>query len=56
MKEVNELDKAELKHEFRQLYNQVGYEGCIQCLYEILLSANVLAELMIEERAKEDEL
>jgi len=48
------LDEAELKLEFRKIYGDVGYVGCLQVLYEFLVSANWLADVMREERAKEN--
>lgn len=53
MIEPSELDLAELKHEFRQLYMHVGFGGALQVLYELLLSANVLSEIIAEEKQKE---
>lgn len=51
MHNVNELDKAELKVQMRRMYRDIGYRGSLQCLYEILLSAHILVEVMIEEGA-----
>lgn len=47
--EINELDKAELKHNFRDMYKKIGYLGSLQCLYEIILSGNLLIEVILEE-------
>jgi len=49
MDEITELDKAELKVEMRNLYKQVGLYASIRCLYEILLSANILLDVILEE-------
>ncbi len=52
-KEPSELDLAELRSEFRLVYKQIGFGGCMQALYEILKSGETLSEVMLEERAKE---
>ncbi len=51
--ELSELDKAEFCQEFRRLYRERGYETCLQALYEILKGAELLSEILLEERAKE---
>ncbi len=48
--EPSELDLAEIRLEFRRLYNQIGEAGCLQVLYEICKSGEVLAEMLVEER------
>lgn len=53
MIEPSELDMAQLRHEMRQLYLHIGFEGCLQVLMEMLIGARTLAEVMQEERAKE---
>lgn len=50
---MNILDESQLKAEMRQMYREVGPLGSIQCLYEILISATLLLEVIDEERAKE---
>lgn len=52
MTEPSELDIAQLKHEMRQMYRHIGFEGATQVLYEMLKGAEVLAEVMAEERGK----
>ena len=49
MNEPSELDLAQLRHEMRSLYKSVGPEECYQVLYELLKSAEILIEIMIEE-------
>ncbi len=53
MNSPSELDLAQLKHDMRQMYKHLGFEGSVQVLYEMMLSANILAEIMVEERNKE---
>ena len=53
MIEPSELDLAELRHNLRQLYQHVGYEGSIQVLYEMMKGAEVFAVVIMEEWAKE---
>lgn len=48
----SELDLAGLRHEMRQLYIHLGFEGCLQVLYELMISAQVLAEIIIEEKSR----
>lgn len=52
MMKPSELDMAQLKFEFRTLYSHIGFEGSLQVLYEMMLSANTLAEVIDEERTK----
>jgi hypothetical protein len=47
--EPNHFDEAELRLQMRQMYHEVGYRGAIRCLYEILFSANVLIDVILEE-------
>lgn len=54
LKPINELDKAEFKVQMRQMYQKIGYAGMLQCLYEIIQSANLLIEVMIEEGQNEN--
>lgn len=55
MNEPNELDLATLRVELRTMYEAIGYHGCLQVIYEWILSAQVLAELLIEEQRKEND-
>ncbi len=50
---MNALDEAQMKHEMREMYKAVGYIESLQCLYEILMSAAILAEVLDEEKAKQ---
>jgi hypothetical protein len=52
MIEPSELDLAQLRHEMRQMYSHIGFEGSIQVLYEMLKGAEILSEIMIEEKSK----
>lgn len=49
---INELDKAQLRHEMRSLYKEVGMQGALECLYEILASGVILLEVIKEEYEK----
>lgn len=53
---INELDEAALRVEMRELYRDVGQYGCLQALYEILKSAEILSEIVLEEHEKEKRL
>jgi len=52
MNEPSQLDIAQLKFEMRKMYGHIGFEGSLQVLYEMLKGAEVLAEVMVEERQK----
>jgi hypothetical protein len=52
MKEPSELDLAQLKHEMRQMYGHLGFEGSLQVFYEMILGAQILGEVITEERSK----
>lgn len=49
----SELDIAQLKFEMRQLYKHIGFWGCMQVFSEMLLGAQTLGEVMLEESQKE---
>ena len=51
--EPSEFDMAQLRHEMRELYRHVGFQGSLQVLYEMIIGANVFAEIIAEEHAKE---
>jgi hypothetical protein len=50
MIEPSPLDEAQMRQEFRRMFREVGWNGCLQVLYEFLKSAEYLAEIMIEEK------
>jgi hypothetical protein len=50
MQKPSELDIAQLKHEMRQMYMHLGFTGSLQVLYEMLVGAQTLAEVIAEER------
>lgn len=50
---MNELEEAEIRLEMRRVYKDIGFIGALQCLYEILLSASILSEIIAEEHEKE---
>jgi hypothetical protein len=43
------LDEAQMRQEFRRLYAEIGFAGCLQVLFEFFKSAQWLSEVMIEE-------
>lgn len=51
---INELAKAELRHEFRRLYKDLGYFAMIQVLYELMVSVEICSDVIREEVIKED--
>jgi hypothetical protein len=52
MQKPSELDLAQLKHEMRVMYSHLGYEGSMQVLYEMIIGAQVLIDVIIEERSQ----
>lgn len=52
MKEITVLDEAQLRAEFKATYRDIGLAGCMQVLYELIISANILVEIMLEESKK----
>lgn len=54
MKEPSQLDLAQLKFEMRQMYGHLGFDGSLQVFYEMLISAQVLSEVIMEERSKDE--
>ncbi len=54
MTEPSELDLAQLRYEMRMMYSHIGLEGSFQVLYEMLVGARVLSEIMVEEKAKNE--
>lgn len=53
MIEPSQLDLAQLKFEMRQMYGHIGFDGAMQVVYEMMVGANVLMEVIAEEKAKE---
>lgn len=53
MMEPSELDMAQLRHEFRQLYKAIGYEGALQAFYEMMVGTSTFGEIILEEHRKE---
>ena len=49
MKEINQLDLAGLRHDMRNTYKQIGYAGSLQVVYELVVAANTMLEVMHEE-------
>lgn len=54
MHEPSELDRAQLKFEMRQLYGSLGFEKALCVLVELIIGAEVLAEVLVEEKAKNE--
>jgi len=54
MNEPTELDIAQLKFEMRTMYKHVGRLGALQVVYEMMLGANILMEVIVEEQHEEE--
>jgi hypothetical protein len=52
MIDPSELDIAQLKFEMRKMYGHIGFDGSMQVLYEMIVGANILAEIIAEEKSK----
>ena len=52
MEPVSELEQAQVRFEVRDLIKDVGVVGATQALYEMLVYANILCEVIIEEGEK----
>lgn len=50
---MNQLDEAQLKAELRAMYRDLGSTYSMQCVYEMLVTANLLMEIIYEEKKKE---
>lgn len=48
------LTEAEYKEMFRKLYKEQGFATCMQCVYEFLMAAQWMSEIMKEEMRTED--
>lgn len=46
---LSELQKAELRLEFRRMYADHGLSTCLQALNEIIESGTALSEVILEE-------
>lgn len=53
MTEPSELHLAEVRHNYRKLYGYIGFEAMIQLMYDMLKLAEVIGEVIVEEKAKE---
>ena len=49
LNKISELDRAQLKHEFRELYKSKGFDVCLRILFEFLVAAETLGAVMVEE-------
>ncbi len=46
---MKELEEAELRHEAREMYNDLGAEGCIECIGEGIAFFSILMEIIMED-------
>lgn len=52
MPQPSELDRAQLKYEMRQMYKNLGFEMSLQVLCEMVIGAELLSEVIVEERKR----
>ena len=50
MNEPTQLDIAQLKFEMRTMYRHIGRLGALQVVYEMMMGANILMEVIAEEQ------
>lgn len=53
MKEINVLDEAQLRSEFNKIYKEIGSEGMLQVLYELVISVQICCEVFKENLENE---
>lgn len=51
---INELDKAALRSQMRKMYRDIGYFKSLDCLMEIMTSAECLIDVILDEQKKND--
>lgn len=54
MDNITELDKAELKHECREMYRDIGFKGCLAALEETICFGQTMLEVLREEYNSND--
>lgn len=54
MQNLSPLDEASLRVQMRKMFRDVGWTGCYQALYEIIRSAEILIDILIEEQLKDN--
>jgi hypothetical protein len=52
---ITELDKAEIRHEAREIYKEDGWEGLLDFLEEVLITGEAILEVTKEEYIKTNE-
>lgn len=50
LQEPGLADEAQMKQEFRRLYREIGQDGCMQVMYEMIKAGEWLSQIMLEER------
>lgn len=53
MTEPSELQLAEMRLNYRKLYGYLGFDAMLQIMYDMLKMAEVMGEVIVEERRKE---
>ncbi len=46
---MDELDEAELRHEAREMYKDLGAVGCLECINEGIVFFSILLGIVYEE-------
>lgn len=49
MRAFGELEEAQIRSQFRAMYHDMGIEESIKVLHEIIVTASILAEVLVEE-------
>ncbi len=50
MDPLSELEDAQMRVEAREMYNDLGAEGCLECIAEGITFFNILMMIIYEER------
>jgi hypothetical protein len=53
MHHSKELDEAELRLEFRRLYKEIGFRGCMTIVAEMAIGTRIMLEVLREEISNE---
>lgn len=53
MRDLNVIDEITLKQDMKEMYKNIGYTASLQCLYELIKSAEIMATVIAEQHVKD---
>lgn len=53
MKRITELDKADIRHDAREIYTEYGFEGLLDTLEETMAASEAMLEVLRDEYEKQ---